>query len=115
MDWWDGTGWDHATTLCRGISCLRPRDGSISQLDGDESAKGFWVASDVSPTSGGTRIGGHPHSVSEAPGFCGTDWDWRLLILIATRANHDGEVSPPVDRNGPRRDAPLGATQHTRP
>src|SRR5512132_3797433 len=44
MDVVGGTGWDHATTLCRGISCLRPRDGSISQLDGDESAKGFWAA-----------------------------------------------------------------------
>jgi hypothetical protein len=73
------------------------------------------VASDVSPTSGGTRIGGHPHSVSEAPGFCGTDWDWRLLILIATRANHDGEVTPPVDRKGPGCAAPLDGNQHKRP
>ena len=33
------------------------------------------------------------------PGFCGSDWDWRLLILIASRANHDGEVVIPTSRS----------------
>ena len=30
---------------------------------------------------------------SRKPGLCGTDWDGHLLILIATRANHEEEVT----------------------
>ena len=34
------------------------------------------------------------------PGFCGTDWDWRLLILVGGRANHNDGEATPEDRKG---------------
>ena len=34
------------------------------------------------------------------PGFCGTDWDWRLLILVGSRANHNDGEATPEDRKG---------------
>jgi hypothetical protein len=102
--WW-GDGWDHATPLARGVPCLVARRRFNSQLDGDESAKGFWVASYTSarqvagPGSADTLTACLKRPGFRRPGFCGTDWDWRPLILIASRANHDGEVTP-RDRKG---------------
>ena len=51
--WADGTGWDHATPLARGVPCLVATRQFNSQLE-DESAKrilGGGVY--VSPTSSG--------------------------------------------------------------
>jgi hypothetical protein len=63
------------------------------------------VASDTSGRqAAGPDRADTPHSVSEAPGFrkpgfCRTDWDWRP-DLDRTAGEHDGEVTPPVDRKG---------------
>jgi hypothetical protein len=118
--WWTGRAGTSATPLARGVACLVARRRFNSQLDGDESAKGFWVASYTSAgQAAGPGSGGHPHSVSEAPGisrpgFCGTGWDWRLLILIATPANHGWGGHPPrIGRGGCA--GPLDRNQHERP
>jgi hypothetical protein len=61
---------------------------------------GFWVASDTSacdrqpdPDRADTLTACLKRPRLRKPSFCGTDWDGRLLILITTRANHDGEVT----------------------
>ena len=80
--WGDGTGWDHASSLARGIPCLESARGFNSQLDGDESAKGFWVASYTSAQqAAGPGSGGHPHSVSEAPSVQEARFLWHRLGL----------------------------------
>ena len=68
MDVVGGTAWDHATTLCRGISCLRPRDGSITNSMGMSLPKDSGWRRIRQPDKQPARIGGHPHSVSEALG-----------------------------------------------
>ena len=85
---------------------------SIPNSMGMSLPKGSWVTSDTSAPSGGTRIGRLPPSQhvlsargSGSQGFCGTDWEWRLLILIGSRANHDEEVTP-EDRKGAGAAAP---------
>lgn len=48
---------DWAAPLARGLSCLvARRHGFTSQLDGDESAKGFWGRVGRQPDSGRTRL-----------------------------------------------------------
>jgi hypothetical protein len=94
-------GWDDATPLARGVPCLVARRRFNSQLDGDESAKGFWVASDTSGRqAAGPGSGGHPHSVSEAPWVQEARFLWHrlglaLLILIGSRANRKAVRKPP--------------------
>src|SRR5512133_2243378 len=104
MDVGGGTGWDDATPLARGVPCLEARRRFNSQLDGDESAKGFWVASYTSarqaagPGSADTLTARLKRPGFRKPGFCGTDWGWRLLILIGSRANR--KAGTPLDGCG---------------
>jgi hypothetical protein len=66
--WWDGTAGTTRLRWPEGSLASWPGDGFNSQLDGDESAKGFWVPSDTSVgLAAGPGSGGHPHSMSEAP------------------------------------------------
>ena len=70
-----------------GSLASRPRDGFNSQLDGDESAKRILGGvGHISPQRRDPDRAVTPsqHVLSArgsgSQGFCGTDWEWRLLI-----------------------------------
>jgi hypothetical protein len=72
---WAGT----ATPLARGVPCLVARRRFNSQLDGDESAKGFWWRCTRQPDKQPDRDRADTLTAClkrpgfGKPGFCGTD------------------------------------------
>jgi hypothetical protein len=108
--WWDGTA---------GTTRLRWPEGSLASWPGGGSILRMSLPKDSGwrrtrqsdkrpdPDLADTLTACLKRAlVSVKPGFCGTDWDWRLLILIGSRANHDGEITP-RDRKGNGCAAPL--------
>jgi hypothetical protein len=89
--------WDDATPLARGAPCLVARRRLNSRLDGDESAKGFWVASYTS-----ARRAAGPGSADtltaclKRPGFSEARFLWHRLGLAP--ADLDRKSREPQNR-----------------